>query len=209
MGEGLLMKSLKLDNKGFSLTELMFAMTILAFGLLALAQMQMMAMRGTTSAREFSSATKICREGMERFKIPGAYVVRGVTGVDVKYTALVDHNEADNDEDDMAPDIKSDTNVSDITYDTIETFVEDQSNPMSLAVANCTEYYNYSGDCDSALAGEWDYVRITNVRNWPLGSPLHDSIMKEVSVIVLWKERGLTRSVSLRTLLGRKDNDFY
>lgn len=209
------MKQLKLDNKGFSITELMFAMTILAIGLLALAQMQMMAMRGTTSAREFSTATKIAREGMERFKIPGAYIVRGQTGVDVKLDELLDRDMVNNGDEFLAPVVNSTTNIAGLKFDTREVFIDnsnaDPPQPMSLTSPTCVERYNYPGDdCSGDIASDdWDFVRITNVKNWPPGSPLHDSVMKEVSIMVLWKERGLTRSVNLRTLIGRKDNDFY
>jgi hypothetical protein len=179
MGEGLLMKFLKIGNKGFSLV--------------------------------FSTATKIAREGMERMKIPGSYVIRGRTGVSVKMEELTDHNMGQRDEATMAPQINTDTSVSDLNYDYIEVFVDktnyDPPDHMSLVTPECK--VKYSGNCNTALAGKWDFVRITNVRNWPLGSPLHDSVMKEVSTIVLWEERGLTRSISLRTIVGRKDNDFY
>ncbi len=201
------MKSPKVDNKGFSLTELMFAMTILAFGLLALAQMQMMAMRGTTSAREFSTATKIAREGMERWKITGIYVIESTT------VLIHDDDFKDEDykilEEEVAPIINSNTEVSTIGYDMIEVFKEDPNDPMSMVNPFCTARASY-GSCSAEInSGDWDYVRITNIRNWPLGSEMQDSVMKEVNTIVLWEERDRTRSVSLRSLVGRKDNAFF
>jgi type IV pilus modification protein PilV len=206
------MKASYINDKGFSLTELMFAMTILAIGLLALAQMQMMAMRGTASASKFSTATKIAREGMERLKIPGSYIIRGMTGVSTGITVLDDNNMDHNDEATMAPVINTTTNPGALEYDYIEVFVDktnaDPPEPMSLVEPTCEVEFGL-GNCNTELAQEWDFVRVTNVRNWPLGSPGHDSVMKEISTIVLWKERGLTRSISLRTVVGRKDNDFY
>jgi type IV pilus modification protein PilV len=213
MGEGVLMKASYINDKGFSLTELMFAMTILAIGLLALAQMQMMAMRGTTSASKFSTATKIAREGMERMKIPGSYVISGSSGVLVNIDPLIDQDKQHNGEASMAPQITTDQDISTLRYDYVEVFEDttDETPPdyMSLVIPACEEYF--PNNCNARIADDtsWDFVRITNVKNWPPGSEMHSSVMKEVSTIVLWKERGLVRSISLRTIVGRKDNDFY
>lgn len=201
------MKSLKLGNRGFSLTELMFAMTILAVGLLALAQMQMMAMRGTISASKFSKATKIARSGMERWKITGVFVLE--TGTPLIKNELFNDFNTNNVESQITPEINTEIDVSALPYDVREVFIEDPNNPLSLVDAACTARYAVGTDCSSFLNGDWDYVRISNYKNWPLNSSDQYVVMKEVHTIVLWKDRGKTHSVSLRTLVGRKDNAFF
>jgi prepilin-type N-terminal cleavage/methylation domain-containing protein len=196
-----------INEKGFSLTELMLAMTILAVGLLALAQMQIMALHGTASSKQFSTATNLARERIEGAKITGIYVVVGAT-VNIKDNLLLnDHNAANNDEEDFAPAITTATDIiADIEFDGIEVLQQD---PDTGIISNLCSRRS-PNNCDTFInAGEWDFVRIVNVKNIPPGSSDGTSIMKDINVIVLWEERDRTRSVNLRTVVARKDDDFF
>jgi type IV pilus assembly protein PilV len=53
---------------GFSLIEVMIALAILAFGLLAMSGMQIHAMRGGASGRQSSQAAAIAQDKMEEFQ---------------------------------------------------------------------------------------------------------------------------------------------
>lgn len=53
---------------GFSLLEVMIALGILAFGLLAMSGMQIHAMRGGASGRQASQAAAIAQDKMEEFQ---------------------------------------------------------------------------------------------------------------------------------------------
>ncbi len=55
-------------QSGFSLLEVMIAMTILAVGILVIAQMQIAAIRGLTYSRRLSSATQLAQFQMEQLR---------------------------------------------------------------------------------------------------------------------------------------------
>jgi prepilin-type N-terminal cleavage/methylation domain-containing protein len=205
------MKALYMNDKGFSLTELMFAMSILAVGLLAMAQMQIMAMRGTSSARDFSVATNLAREGVEQAKITGLFTVMDTkTGpaVFISNAILVDENTGNDDDASHAPDITKDTDiVADIDFDTVEVLKRDPSTDTYDQVC----WRQHTNNCDSDInnTASWDFVRIYNVRNIPSTATDEDVVMKDINVIVLWKDGNSTKSVNLRTIVARKDNDFF
>ncbi|HED00199.1 MAG TPA: prepilin-type N-terminal cleavage/methylation domain-containing protein [Proteobacteria bacterium] len=56
------------DKKGFTLIELLIAMLILATGLIAVAGLQVTAIRGNASAKGVTAATTLAEEKMEQFK---------------------------------------------------------------------------------------------------------------------------------------------
>lgn len=59
------------NEKGFTLVEVMVAVAILSFGILAVAAMQNAALLGTTKSRAVTEATTIAMDRMERiFAIP-------------------------------------------------------------------------------------------------------------------------------------------
>ena len=61
------------NEKGFTLVEVMVAVAILSFGILAVAAMQNAALLGTTKARAVTEATTVAMDRMERiFAIPYA-----------------------------------------------------------------------------------------------------------------------------------------
>jgi type IV pilus modification protein PilV len=203
------MKSPYINDKGFSLTELMFAMTILAVGLLAMAQLQIVAMRGTASSRDFSIATNLAKEGVEQTKVPGQYhIIKQAAGAAISNAIMSDENTTNDDDDKHAPTITTDTDIiADLDFDTVEVLKQNTTTHMFDVV--CWRQYN--NNCDSAISNtdNWDFVRIYNVRNIPEGSDLSQSIMKDINVIVLWKDGALTRSVNVRTIVARKDYDFF
>ena len=67
-------RRIRCGNEGFTLIEAMIAMSILAFGLLALAAMQLHAMKGGASGRNTSEAADIAVLRPNHF-----YVLTGVT----------------------------------------------------------------------------------------------------------------------------------
>ena len=57
-----------LGNEGFSLIEVLVALTILAVGLLALALFQVTAIRGNAIASKWTVATQLSQERLDRFR---------------------------------------------------------------------------------------------------------------------------------------------
>ncbi len=60
------MRHIPIDQKGFSLIEILIAMTILAIGLLALAGMQITAIQGNTFSSTTTDATTVAQDRLER-----------------------------------------------------------------------------------------------------------------------------------------------
>jgi hypothetical protein len=196
-----------LNAMGFSVTELMFSMTILAIGLLSLAQMRVIALQSILSLRQFSTATDLALETIEGAKTKGIYLLLGGQAYIKDPDFLNDHNAANNTEAELAPAITKDTDiVADIEFDGIEVLQEDDAaDSISTLCAKQSP-----DNCTATIINEdWDFVRIVNVKNIPPGSSDGSSIMKDINVIVLWEERGRTRSVNIRTVVARKDDDFF
>jgi len=57
-----------MNNKGFSLLEVLICMVILAFGLLATAQMQFVAMKGNQFGNKATKATILAHNALEELK---------------------------------------------------------------------------------------------------------------------------------------------
>ena len=95
-----------------------------------------------------------------------------------------------------------------VKYDYIEVLQLDDATLMFDSVCQPTAYPGTA--CNTALdnLSGGQYIRLVIVRNIPAGAD-SASVMKEVNVIVLWAERTWTRSVNIRTLIGRKDYDFF
>jgi|GEM_PF-6961619 len=199
------MKTRVMNDKGFSLTELMFAMTILAVGLLAMAQMQIMSIRGTAESKDFSTATNLAKEGVEALRPPNMFPIN--SGNSMPSEDIGDMNTGNNSDSDQAPTITTTTDIqNDIAYDYIEVLKESDDGTSIDAVCGPVQY---PLNCNSAIsAGDWDFVRVTNIRNLPDG-PEYGAIMKDVNLIVLWKDGALTRSLSVRTMIAGKDVDFF
>lgn len=58
----------KLNNKGFSLIEMLIAVTILAIGLLAVAGLQVTAIKGNTHGSTISQATTLAQDRIEEIR---------------------------------------------------------------------------------------------------------------------------------------------
>ncbi len=199
------MRNIISNDKGFSLTELMISMTILAVGLLAVAQMQIVALQGTSASTGFSTATNLARAAVESTKVPGVFMATGGVVYSTGLQILHDTNTANNTDSGMAPVINTTTDIKALAFDSIEVLTK---NPATRTFhQDC--FQQHSNDCDDDVIDAGDFVRLVNVRNIPTGAADSSAIMKEVNVIVLWKERELTRSISIRTKVGRKDSDFF
>ncbi len=211
------------DERGFSLTELMLAMTILAIGLLALAQMQVMALQGTTSSRQFSIATNLARETIAAVKMPGVFFEDSKTGTITRLSPILVNTTSNNDADGgFYWPVTTDTDIDKFSlaagsrpfmFDFIEVLTEGAAGePFTRTCVNLLELDHppkaWPETCIANELADGDYVRVINVRNIPSGQDEADAIMKEVNVIVLWKERNRTRSVSMVTLVGRKSSAF-
>jgi len=80
------MKKRKLDCKrerGFTLLELMIALTILAIGMLGIVKLQMQAGFGNVTSRNISGAVNLARSKMEEFKRVAAYSVQEPTDMNL------------------------------------------------------------------------------------------------------------------------------
>lgn len=177
-------------NSGFSLVELIIAMAILGVGLLALAQMQMASVLGGASSRKYNVGINLARQMIETIKVKGAFIAyKGTTyNLDDKFKNNT---------------LTNDSNLSSkTTFDYIETINYDEDNLQFV-----TQCEGVTGS--TCPTSDVDYWRLINVKNIPDASVDDVAVMKEVAVIVLWEHRGETRSVEMRTLVGRKDIDFF
>ncbi|MBI4824442.1 MAG: prepilin-type N-terminal cleavage/methylation domain-containing protein [Nitrospirae bacterium] len=183
----------KLNKDGFSLVELMIAMTILAYGLLAVAQMQVIAIRGNTDSGRLAEATNFLQEKLEEFRQPSAFfITRTATGFANQAT------------------------VNDLTNNKT-------TNDAQLDCASNTEpgCAGYEPDWTETLPPPTTpnprgntYTRIVNVRNICEDSDAppcnnEEALAKEVNVIITWTEGGIAHKISSRTLVTGKDREFF
>jgi len=213
---------------GFSLIELMIALTILAVGLLALAQLQIISIRGGTSSRKFTIATNLAKQGIEQVKGAHALLFKGSAYID-NSPFIINHNNGtsnpgnDNDDDCgpptdtacFAPEISTGTDIGSLQFDMIEVVrdevVEVPGTKVTHSLNTVCGPQAYGAAC---AYGTNDFVRLHNVRNRPQSADIANVVasnvkVKEVNVMVLWLEDGLTHGVNLRTFIGRKDSDFF
>ncbi len=66
-GEGMTMRPMRIAEKGFTLVEVLVALTIFAVGLLALAGMQITAIQTNATAHTLTVATGLAEEVLEQF----------------------------------------------------------------------------------------------------------------------------------------------
>lgn len=213
---------MKLNNKGFSMLELMLAMTILAIGLLAVAQLQVISLRGGATSRKLSTAINIANQNLESIRGAGKFLVDvgsgGALGQYNNIDILLGNCNKDNDaESYFAPAITASTDISALKYDTIRV-IKDYSGlngiqPEMIAVIH-EAHHPFTTDITLG-----DFTVLFNIRNkpasassddcsdWPSGAEV--VVSKDVNIIVLWKEGTATKSVSMRTIVGRKDNEIY
>lgn len=186
------MKKRHMDKRGFSLVELMIALTILGVGLLAIAQMQMAAIYGSSSSRSFTDAINLARERIEASKVKGNFLIQDGQIINIdddkEFRFFLDKNLNNSDLSDTA------------NYDYVEVLEEDKENNTFNRICEAA----YSDSCDV----DGNYTRYVNVRNIPEGATDANAVMKEIAVVVKWKWAGETRQIEMRTLIGRRDYDF-
>jgi len=77
------------NEKGFSLIEILIAITIFAIGMLAVGKMQITAIKGNSFANDLTKATTLAQDRMEKL------IGLSYTDTDLNATAL-DHNDPNN-----------------------------------------------------------------------------------------------------------------
>lgn len=200
------------DDGGFSLVELLIALTILAIGLLAIAHMQILSIQGSAAARRFSTATDIAQREVEELKGPGPmlYFISGLAASDAymnRIDELYDVSGSNNSDEAFSPSVDINTDIDGVLYDSMKVYARfDTSEPICGAVI-------YPNKC---AYGPMDYVVYLNVRNIPNNVdnfaddvPNGNTTIKEIKVYVLWQDEGMTHHVAVRTLLGRDDSDVW
>lgn len=70
------------DKKGFTLIEVLVAVTIVSIGLMAIAGMQSTAISGSRSANDLTIAIQLAEEMVERIRINGGGSPEGYNGID-------------------------------------------------------------------------------------------------------------------------------
>ena len=71
-----------MDSKGFTLVEILVALTLFAIGALALAQMQVLSIRGSSFSKDAVTATTLGERQLEALKnMPFNSIVSNTTGV--------------------------------------------------------------------------------------------------------------------------------
>lgn len=168
-----------IDNRGFSLVELLVSLTILSFGLLAVAQMQILAIKGNTDSGRLTEATNFLQDKLEEFRQPYAFqLTRTVTGYANPKT--VQHLENYN--------TVNDSNLGSTTaIDWQKTFTTTRNNTYKRII-------NVANICNGGVI-----ISCTD----------DDALMKEVNVIITWTEAGIGHEVSSRTLVSGKDMEFF
>jgi type IV pilus assembly protein PilV len=69
-------KLIRLDNKGFSILEILIGLTVFAIGILALAKVQMISLKGNTNSRQMTEASYLAQSRMETLaRLPFATLV--------------------------------------------------------------------------------------------------------------------------------------
>jgi type IV pilus assembly protein PilV len=69
-------KKFRLDNKGFSIIEILIGLTVFAIGILALAKVQIVSMKGNTNSRQMTEASFLATSRMENLRrLPFASLV--------------------------------------------------------------------------------------------------------------------------------------
>ena len=69
-------KHVRLDNKGFSIIEILIGLTVFAIGILALAKVQVISLKGNTHSRQMTEASYLAQSRMETLtRLPYASLV--------------------------------------------------------------------------------------------------------------------------------------
>ena len=94
----------KSNQKGFSLIEILIAITVFAIGILAVGKMQIAAIKGNSFANDLTKATTLAQDRMEKL-IGLSYIdplnddtdpPNGTAGLDADANATADHNDSNN-----------------------------------------------------------------------------------------------------------------
>jgi type IV pilus assembly protein PilV len=174
------MNKLVYNNKnGFTLIEVMIAMLILAIGILAVAKMQISAVKGNSAASGFTEATSFAQNKMEE-----------LVNLDYDDSGL-------NDTDDNGNDINNsgtnqDTNFNGIDDDDEGIAVDDIAN---FGLGDISTIAN-----PNEADGFQQEIGATNIQyniswNIAVGKPAANA--KHIRVYVQWQVKGVTKTLSL------------
>ena len=167
------MNKLEYNNKnGFTLIEVMISIVILAIGVLAVAKMQISAMKGNSAASGFTEATSFAQNKMEEL-VNLAYDDSDLDDDNGDGTNQDSNNNGIDDDDDGNTNPDKD-GIANFGFDDIST-PSDVSLPNPITGATHIEY-----------TISWDVA---------IDKPAANA--KHISVYVKWKEKGVERTLSL------------
>ena len=165
------------NEKGFSLIEIMIAITVFAIGILAVGKMQITAIKGNSFVNDLTRAATLAQDRMEKL-ISLPYEIDPAVNTDP-----LDDTDADGD----GP--GQDGNNNGIDDDDDGIFV-DGINNFGLDDTNATADHN---DPNNPVDGRYNIF-------WNIATDHPINNTKEIRVIVMWMDRGTQKQVSITSM---------